>query len=116
MNANILSGLSVDQLKRALQLKEQISRLEKELESITGGRPAAMARSVIRPRPTISEAGRQRIVEAQRRRWARAKALQAAAQPTTTSTPGKRNLSPEARAKMSEASRARWARQREESK
>ena len=115
MNINVdLSALSVDQLKRAVQLKEQITRLESELALLTTSQPrSAAAKLVSRPRPTISEAGRARIVAAQRRRWARERALKAA--PQTGGMPpaaAKRVLTPQARAKMSSASRERWARVR----
>ena len=114
MNANMdLGALSIEQLKRALELKEQIGQLETELANLVGSEPRAAARAVIRPKSTITPAGRARIVAAQRRRWARERALKTATQPTT-STPGKRVLSPEARAKMAAASRERWARVREQ--
>ena len=114
MNTNPdISNLSVDQLKRAVQLKEQITLLEQQLSSLIGSQPRAAAKMMLRPRPVISEAGRARIVAAQRRRWARERALKAAPQPTT-STPAKRVLSPEARAKMAAASRERWARVKEQ--
>lgn len=116
MNINVdLSALSVEQLKRAVQLKEQITRLEEELATLTGSQRSA-AKLVSRPRPMISEAGRARIVAAQRRRWARERALKAAPQPATSTPPpaaaAKRVLTAEARAKMSAASKERWARVR----
>lgn len=120
MNINVdLSELSVDQLKRAVQLKEQITRLESELAALTGSQPRSAAAKLVRPRPTISEAGRARIVAAQRRRWARERALKAAPQSGQGGGPpppaaAKRVLTPQARAKMSAASRERWARVRAE--
>ena len=112
MNVNIdLSSLTVSQLKQALQLKEQITRLETELNRLSNTTPRAAAKMALRPRTTITPEGRARIVAAQRRRWARERALKAAPQPGL-STPGKRILSPEARAKMAAASRERWSRVR----
>ena len=112
MNTNVdLSALSVDQLKMVLRLKEQISQLESDLEALCKGQPRAAAKLANVPRSTISPAGRAKIVAAQRRRWARERALRAAPQPSI-STSTKRVLSPEARAKMAAASKERWARVR----
>ncbi len=118
MNINVdLSALSVEQLKRAVQLKEQITRLEEELAALTSSQMRSAPKLMARPRPMISEAGRARIVAAQRRRWARERALKAAPQPATSTPPpaaAKRMLTTEARAKMSAASKERWARVRAE--
>jgi hypothetical protein len=118
MNTNVdLSNLSVEQLRRALQLKEQISHLERELTILSGSPVKAAAKLMSTPRSTLTEAGRARIVAAQRRRWARERALKAAPQPIATesgSMSTRRNLTPEARAKMAAASRERWARVRAE--
>jgi hypothetical protein len=120
--ANQITDLSLDQLRRAVSIKEQIARLESELNSIVGGRPAPSAapsptRRVAarkRGRGQLSPEARERIAEAQRQRWAKyksGKAGQKAAAPRAKA--GTRNrLSPEARAKIAEAARRRWARVR----
>lgn len=78
---------SVDQLKRALAIKEQIASLEAELTSVLGGTaaPAAAtakrkytkkAAAVVADAPkkrTMSAEGRARIIAAQKARWAKSK-------------------------------------------
>ena len=89
------------------QLREERTRVESELASLnrailvlenTGG-----GRSHVRPsgRRTMSQEARNRIAEAQRRRWAKAKGLRV--------KPKKRTLSPAARRKIVAAQKARWA-------
>lgn len=73
---------SVDQLKRAIKLSEQIQALEAELAAILGkagasapasNPKAAKAARKERKKPVISEEGKARIAAAQRARWARQK-------------------------------------------
>ena len=74
-----LFELTTSQLKRAVAIKEQIERLNKELRSILGGSTNASNRSI--KKRTMSTAGRKRIAVAQKRRWAnlrRAKAAKSA--------------------------------------
>jgi len=102
-----LAELSAGQLRRAVQLREQIDRLEKQLDSILGGGtlPARPAQA----KTIISTAGRARIAAAQRQRWARTRVTP----PARPAARGKRVLSPEGRAKIVAAVRARWARERQ---
>ncbi len=96
--ANPLAQLSVDQLQRAIEIKEQIESLEAELGQLLGSAPAAPRRrgrppgrrgpgrplgsghqaAVTRPgrrgRRKMSPAARARLAEMARRRWAKAKA------------------------------------------
>ena len=60
-----------------------------------------------RTKRTISAAGRQRIAEAQRKRWAMAKRQNQNA--ISASKPEKRVLSAAARKRISEATKKRWA-------
>ena len=73
---------SVDQLKRAITISEQIQALEAELASILGNtgaaRPgrkpkAASADTPVRKKRVISPEGKARIAAAQRARWAKQK-------------------------------------------
>ena len=101
-----LAQLSVEQLKRALSVKEQIADLELELESILGapegvrkgGRPAGRAMSAL---------ARAKIAAAQRARWARVKKTGLAA--PVAKAKGPRKMSPAARAKIAAAAKKRWA-------
>jgi hypothetical protein len=74
------SSPSVDQLKRAIAIAEQIQRLESELASLLGGESRGSSAAASSPAVTRSKPGRK-----------------------------KRTMSPEARARIAEAQRARWA-------
>ena len=64
-------NVSVQQLRQAVGIKEQIERLQGELVGIlTGGRSASAAPA----RRTMSPSARARIAAAQRARWARVRA------------------------------------------
>lgn len=75
---------TLDQLKRAVQIHEQIERLQTELASILGGarrgpgRPATKAvagaaKKSRKGKRVMSPEAREKIVAAQRRRWAKQK-------------------------------------------
>lgn len=94
-----LTDLSVDQLKKAASIKEQIAKLEQELESVLGGKAGFKAKS-----GGMSAAARAKISAAAKARWAKVKSNQKPAKPS-----GKRTMSPAAKAKIAAAARARWA-------
>ena len=124
---------SINQLKRAVQLAEQIDRLEAELNQIlanAGGKasstpsaaPKAAASTTAAPKAGkkggMSAAGRARIAAAQKARWAKIKAAKSPAAPAPaasarTAPAGKRKprrgISAEARARMVAGAKARWA-------
>lgn len=96
------------------QLREERTRVESELAKLnrailvlenTGSSSSHVGRS---GRMTRSPEARQRMAEAQRRRWAKVKG---AARKT-----GKRVLSPAARRRIVAAQKARWARFRAKKK
>jgi dsDNA-specific endonuclease/ATPase MutS2 len=63
-----------------------------------------------RKRRKMSAAGRKRIAEAQRKRWADSrKESGEAPQPVKAAKKGKRRLSPEGRKRIIEATKKRWA-------
>ena len=72
---------NVDQLKRAIQLAEQIKALQTELNQLVealgdGGSeasPGAASAGAPRKRRKMSKAARERIAAAQRARWAKQK-------------------------------------------
>ena len=68
--SNLLS-LTSAQLKRAADLKDKISKLEKELVSILGAAPAAAPAP--KKKSKMSAASRAKISAAQKARWAKAK-------------------------------------------
>ena len=108
---------SIDQLKRAVQISEQIERLEADLDSILGNQPIPRTKSSNdvegpsgRQRRTMSPEAREKIAAAQRRRWAKSKGQSSAAK--SSSKPAKKSkggITPEGRAKLAAAMKARWA-------
>lgn len=124
---------SIDQLKRAISISEQIQALEAELASILGGIGESSARAAVKAvassssvkaakgKRTLSPEARARIVAAQKARWAKARGEEA---PVTEAAPkprgkkaasgakGKRVVSEEARARMAASARNRWAKSR----
>jgi hypothetical protein len=99
-----LTDLSVEQLKRAVAVREQIAELELELGRILGESPSST--NGHRVRRKMSASARAKIAAAQRARWARQKKGQKGAAPAVK---GRRKMSPAARAKIAAAARARWA-------
>ena len=101
-----LSNISVQQLKRAVTLREQIEKLEGELTDILGKSPAVeVSTNGNGGRRKMSAAARAKIAAAHRARWAKQKR----GAPVAVKK-GKRKMSPAARAKIAAAARARWAR------
>lgn len=114
---------SIAQLQRAIQISEQIERLEAELKSIlsgTGGSvvigPSVVKGPRAKGKRTMSPEARERIAAAQRARWAKSKG--AATGSSTEASPAakpakrgkkKRTMSPEARARIVAAQKRRWA-------
>ena len=110
----ILTDVSSALLRRAVQLKEQIEDLEKELNGILSQSGPQRSMAMSRSRPGISPAGRARIVAAQKRRWAmhRAQAKAATRSSSSTRTSAKApkgGIPPELRAKLAAQAKARWA-------
>ena len=103
------STISTAQLRRALQIKEQIDSLQSELGSLLSGKIANRKSPIVnglRPRRTMSRAARARIAAAQRARWAKQKA-----NGVSGASPRKRRkMSAAGRAAIAAAARARWAR------
>jgi hypothetical protein len=91
--------ISVQQLKRAIAVREQIETLEHELAAILGETPATPTAGH-GGRRKMSAAARAKIGAAQRARWAKQKGL--VVKP-------RRKMSAAARAKIAAAARARWA-------
>jgi hypothetical protein len=114
-----ISNLSLEQLKQAVQLKEQIAGLEAQLADILSGistaAPAFTFPTVTTAAPRTSGGRRQmspearaRIAAAQRARWAKFRGdTGSAAKPAKTRGPG--GMSAEGRERIAAAQRARWA-------
>ena len=120
-----ISTPSIDRLKKAVEVAEQIEKLQSQLASILGDQPAVSAAPVAKVakvaaskpaakgKRTMSPEARERIAAAQRARWAKSRsaavAKPAASAPAFKAKSGKRSLSPEAREKIAAAARRRWA-------
>jgi len=94
-----LENVSVDQLQRALAIRQQIETLQNEMAQILGGEIAL-------PQPRkgkgkMSASARARIGAAQKARWAKLKGKKVAGKP-------KRTMSAKARAAISAAAKERW--------
>ena len=123
MNKQLISNLSSQQLRRALEIKEKIEALETQLGSLLGAPAPAVAPSApkapqaakrVGGRRPMSPEARARIVAAQKLRWAkiRAKAKAAAPAKPSAALPAKapkRKVSSAVRARLAELAKARWA-------
>src|SRR4051812_33977401 len=103
-----LIDLTVNQLKRAAAIKEQVEKLNQELASIVGTQ--STSRSAPRTHRTMDAAVRKKIAAAQKARWAKIHGAKAATRSATTSAVAKKKtMSPAARAKLSAKLKAYWA-------
>lgn len=104
-----INDLTVAQLKRAVEIMEEIESLQARLASIGGrgaGRPpGAKGRKTGKRR--MSAAGRARIAAAAKARWARYR--RGAGATRVAKAPKRKRFSAAARAKLSAAAKARWA-------
>jgi len=117
-----ITSLSVQQLRQAANLKEQIAGLEKQLSQVLGAttQTTAPATAKAPKKGGMSAAGKARIVAAQKARWAKIKAAKPAApavKPAVKAVVAKSAPAPKkkftmsaaAKAKISAAAKARWA-------
>ena len=101
---NTLDDLSLDNLRRAVQLREEIDSLRTKLNQILGGGIPAPHPAKRKGRKKVSAAGRARMAAAQRARWA---SLAGKKVEAPTAKP-KRKMSAAGRAAISAAAKARW--------
>ena len=111
ISAMNIFDLTVNQLKRAAAIKEQIATLNNELRGILSG--SAKSGAAPRKKPTMSAAVKKKIAATQKARWAKLqgskpamRSVQAAAKPKKT------NVSAATRAKLSAKLKAYWAAKR----
>ena len=107
---NLLANLSVQQLRRAVAIKEQMTALEAELSHIFGTSsllaPVARRGRRSKRRSKLPAMARGRMSAAQKARWAKQNGM-----PTLRlRKQARRKLSARARARLSALARARWAR------
>ena len=111
--------VSIDQLRRALEIKEQIDALQSHLTSLLSGAIQNRQSKIHNGtgRRTMSASARARIAAAQRARWGRQKGISS---PSIQNVKSKiqngarprRKMSAAGRAAIAAAARARWARHR----
>jgi hypothetical protein len=104
--SNLLSNLSVQQLKQAIKLREKMEVLQAKLDHVFGSSestPAAKGKPGRKPKNKMSAAGRARIAAAQRARWAKVKGKSG-----TLAKKGKRTMSAAAKKAISLAAKLRW--------
>ena len=90
MQSNVLTTLSVKDLKRAVAIRERIDGLQRDLERITGAQ-AAPERNVARRRKKgkMSAAARARISAGMKARWARKRGKQRVSTHVAAKTKGR---------------------------
>jgi hypothetical protein len=107
--------LTVNQLKRAAAIKEQIETLNKELRSILGASPNT--RATPRKKRTMSAAAKKKIAAAQRARWVNLRRANPATQSVTPAVKAKKKtVSRATKAKLSARLKAYWAAKKKSSK
>src|SRR5690349_16625498 len=103
---NIISSL---QSQRS-EVQQQLNRLDNAIRALSGETGSATVARGRGGRRAMSAAGRRRVAEAQRARWAKLKAQSNGTGSSKRKTT--RTLSPAARRKIAAAQRARWAKVR----
>ena len=115
MQNNLLAKLSIQQLKRAVEIKQAIASLETELGQLLGAEQTVADPAQPSGKRKRSAAVKARMSAAQKARWAdrkKAAAPGAAPQPPKK----KRKMSAEARARITAGTKARWAKYNAEKK
>jgi hypothetical protein len=103
-----LLDLTINQLKRATAIKEQIEALNKELRAILGA--PTNTRAAPKKKRTMTAAMKKQLAAAQKARWAnlrRAKSATRSVKPAAKAK--KKSMSPATRAKLSTKLKAYWA-------
>ena len=112
MSNTSLSNLSLAQLRRAIDIREQIAALEIELAGISGESAQSPSTSVAsRGKWKRSAATRAKMAAAQKARYAK-KAVGTEKSAGTGSIKPKRKMSAAGRARLVAAVKARWAKVR----
>jgi hypothetical protein len=105
MSTSIIS-LSVQQLRRAADIKEKLEILEKELGQILGSSTKPGIQAAPKTRRKLSAAVRAKMAAAAKKRWAKLKGQKLAVKPVKKA---RRKMSAAGRARIAAAAKARWA-------
>lgn len=114
-NSSPLAKLSIQQLKRALEIKQAIEELDKELGQLLADEQTIDAPAQPSRKRKMSAAAKARISAAQKALWAERKK---ASMPGKAAPPPKKKggISAAGRARIIAGTKARWARYRAEKK
>ena len=106
-----LHTISVEVLKEAIAIKEQIVTLEHKLEKLITGKAPSTAAPAEQPRKGMSTATRAKIAATAKARWAKIKGTVVKADKAVVASvkKAKSKLSPEGRARIVAAMKKRWA-------
>jgi len=107
--STLLSSLSVQQLRKAVTLKEKIQSLEKKLGQLLGSSTKPVAQAAPRKKFKMSKAARARISAAAKARWAKLKGPKPSVKPAKK---GRGKMSVAAKAKLSAKMKMIWARRK----
>jgi hypothetical protein len=100
--------LTVNQLKRAAAIKEQIETLNKELRGILGA--PASTQPAPKKKRIMSAAAKKQLAAARKARWANLRRANPATRSVKAATKAKKKVfSPATRAKLSAKLKAYWA-------
>lgn len=105
-----LSSLTIAELERAVEIKQQIEALRQELESLNEN-GVALPGKPGRKKWGMSLEGRARVIAAQKARWAkvRGETVEDEVTEAPVKTKKRRKMSEEVKAKIGAAAKARWA-------
>jgi len=102
--------LTINQLKRAAALKEQIEGLNKELGSILGA--SAISGAASKKKRSMSASAKRKIAAAQRVRWSNLRRANPATLSVKPAAAKKKTMSRATKAKLSAKLKAYWAAKR----
>jgi hypothetical protein len=102
-----ITDLTASQIERIISIKEEIEKLQAQLESIADGTTTpARAGGKRRRKRRMSAAGRARIAAGAKARWAK---VHAKAKAAIAPKKADRRMSPAVKAKLAAIAKARWA-------
>ena len=107
-----INELTPSQLRQAADLKEQIEKLQTQLDQLQGSEVAQVSSPVTKPaKRKMTAAHIAKIRAAQKLRWAKVNAAKGkpAAKPGAVKVPKKGGMSAAGRARIAAAQKARWA-------
>jgi len=102
-----LSDLTINQLKRAAAIKEQIEALNKELHAILGA--SAKPGAAPKKKRTMSASVKRKITAAQKTRWANLRRAKSAVHSVKPAAKAKKKVSSATKAKLSAKLKSYWA-------